>query len=76
MVSQSVSRRMSRIASRMGAKEGAGFGCFPLLGLLRSRDRGARPAVVLSRHLARTVVRSQCRTCMHQNDKMVRRKIL
>jgi hypothetical protein len=42
MVSQSVSRCMSRIARRMGAKEGAGLGCFSLLGLLRSRDRGAQ----------------------------------
>jgi hypothetical protein len=67
---------MSRIGSRMGAKEGAGLGCFPLLGLLRSRDRGARPAVVHSSHWARTVVRSQCRTCIHQNGKIARRKIL
>jgi hypothetical protein len=76
MISESVSRCVLRIVRRMGAKEGAGLGCFPLLGLLRSRDRGARPAVVLSSHLARTVVRSQCRTCIHQNHKMVRRKIL
>jgi hypothetical protein len=75
MVSQSISRCMSRIARRMGAKEGTGLGCFSLLGLLRSRDGGARPAVVLSSHFARTVVRSQCRTCIYQIDKMVRRKI-